>query len=407
MQSEPLSHGSTSLHLSATVSSKLKCFDMERSLAVFVVLFSAFTLSAGAESSSDGEMIVNSTAKLGIVCHNEYIEVTVERKNYPGLEANGSHLEDEACVPGFKDKDKVVFKFGLDECKTEQEEDGEAIYYKNKVIAIVKDEDDHSNITRSNTRVLPFQCSYKKKARLSKVQFNPQYTLFVTDAADYGNFTYRMDLYTDKDYSSKVDEFPFLVGIGQKLYLQKSVASGDSKLVLFPDECKATPSPDINAKPDHVIIEKGCPRDKTLEYEYKTSATQRFSMNAFRFKKGYDDVYIHCTLSVCRSDKPDSKCVKGCELDGNNTRKRREIADDYPASLFLGPIKIEDREDNKAVDLPASKATEDSPQMLLFVGLLIGTLGVVTLGLAAAVIFVVRRRGSSRNTTPLLILDAE
>ena len=126
--------------------------------------------------------------ELGIVCHNEYIEVTVERKNYPGLEANGSHLEDEACVPGFKDKDKVVFKFGLDECKTEQEEDGEAIYYKNKVIAIVKDEDDDSNITRSNTRVLPFQCSYKKKARLSKVQFNPQFTLFVTDAGNIKGF---------------------------------------------------------------------------------------------------------------------------------------------------------------------------------------------------------------------------
>lgn len=65
-----------------------------------------------------------------------------------------------------------------------------------------------------------------------------------------------MDLYTNKDYSTKVDTFPFLVGVGERLYLEKSVESGDPKVVLFPDECKATSSPDINAKPDHMIIEK-------------------------------------------------------------------------------------------------------------------------------------------------------
>ena len=82
----------------------------------------------------------------------------------------------------------------------------------------------------------------------------PFSTLFFSD--DFGNFTYRMDLYTNEDYSTKVDPFPFLVGVGQQLYLEKRVESGDPKVVLFPDECKATPSPDINAKPDYMIIEK-------------------------------------------------------------------------------------------------------------------------------------------------------
>ena len=72
---------------------------------------------------------------------------------------------------------------------------------------------------------------------------------------DFGNFSYEVNLYTDKDYSNKVDKFPFVIGISQRMYLEMRVESGDSGLILFPDECKATPSQDINDKPDHAIIE--------------------------------------------------------------------------------------------------------------------------------------------------------
>ena len=122
--------------------------------------------------------------ELAIVCHTEYIEVTVERKNYPGLDTNVTHLEDEACVPGYRDEYKVVFRFGLEDCKTEQEEDKEAIHYKNKIVAVVKDEDKDGDITRSSTRVLPFQCSYKKKALVSKVRLTPRFTRVVTNAGN-------------------------------------------------------------------------------------------------------------------------------------------------------------------------------------------------------------------------------
>lgn len=74
---------------------------------------------------------------------------------------------------------------------------------------------------------------------------------------NYGNFTYLMNMYTDKENSKKVENFPLLVGISQRLYISLKVQSGDSDLSLFPDECKATPSTEYNAKPDHKIIEQG------------------------------------------------------------------------------------------------------------------------------------------------------
>lgn len=79
--------------------------------------------------------------------------------------------------------------------------------------------------------------------------------VFFLLSEDFGNFSYEVNLYTDKDYSNKVDEFPFVIGISQRMYLEMRVESGDSGLILFPDECKATPSLDINDKPDHTIIE--------------------------------------------------------------------------------------------------------------------------------------------------------
>lgn len=65
-----------------------------------------------------------------------------------------------------------------------------------------------------------------------------------------------MDMYTNENHSEKVEKYPLLVGISQRLYIHLQVQSGDSALNLFPDECKATPSTDYDAKPDHLIIEE-------------------------------------------------------------------------------------------------------------------------------------------------------
>ena len=71
------------------------------------------------------------------------------------------------------------------------------------------------------------------------------------------------------------------------------------------------------------------------------SASQRFSIVAFRFKSGYDDVYIHCKLTVCGAKDLESKCAKGCREEENGSRKKREVqGDKYNAYLFIGPIKI-------------------------------------------------------------------
>ena len=58
-----------------------------------------------------------------------------------------------------------------------------------------------------------------------------------------------------------------------------------------------------------------------------------------------------------------------------------------------------------AVGTPQKAGAQDSPQMFLLVGLLVGVLGVVALGLIAALIIVIKRRRPAENAKTLLIHD--
>ena len=136
----------------------------------------------------------------------KYFEVTVESKNYPGLDIKLAHLEDEACRGAFfRDDSKAVFRFGLEECKTKQEDAGKAILYRNIIIAVVEDVEEEEHITWKSTRILPFQCSYKNKAVISKVLYSPSHIQMITETGAYklvllGDFTYRQKSWLFSNY---------------------------------------------------------------------------------------------------------------------------------------------------------------------------------------------------------------
>ena len=109
--------------------------------------------------------------------------------DFPGLIVNDSflHLEDKACVVSYKDDSMVKFTFGLEACYTEQEDDGDKIYYKNKVYLKAGQPAEDDAITRKHTEIIPFKCGYDKKATISKVSYSPRSTLVKTDAGNMAN----------------------------------------------------------------------------------------------------------------------------------------------------------------------------------------------------------------------------
>ena len=119
----------------------------------------------------------------------DYIEVSLQLSDYPGLIVNDSvlHLEDKACVAGYKDETMVKFTFGLEACMTTQEDDGDKIYYNNKVYLQADEKADDQAITREHMEIIPFSCGYDKKTVISKVSYSPRSTLVVTDAGNLEN----------------------------------------------------------------------------------------------------------------------------------------------------------------------------------------------------------------------------
>ncbi|XP_078356402.1 ZP domain-containing protein-like, partial [Oculina patagonica] len=353
-------------------------------------------------SKDGGNITLDSEAKIQIVCRPDYIELTLQKLDFPGLIVNDSvlHLEDEACVASYKDDSMVKFTFGLEACNTEQEDDGEKIYYKNKVYLKAGQPSEDDAITRVHTEVIPFKCGYEKKATISKVSYNPRTTQVVTDADGFGNFTYFMDMYENDSNNETVTEFPKEVGLGQRMYFGFRVESGDSELVVFPDVCKATASSSFDSTPDHLIIKNACSRDNTLEYRYHQNSKHLFNIAGFRFKEGYDDVYIHCKLTVCRKGDSESRCVRGCEA---SKRRRRSTEEDMSAEVYIGPLKPKVTT-NEAAD-GHDYESETPSSMVLIVAVLVGVLGTVAIGLIIALIIFSRRRNSSGRGVSLIVAD--
>lgn len=350
-----------------------------------------------------GNITLDTEAKIDVVCKPDFIEVSLKISDFPGIALNDSslHLEDRNCVPGYKDNTKVTFKFGLEDCSTKHKNDGEKIYYTNKVYLKAGEAAEDEAITREHTEIIPFHCGYNKKAILSKVSYNPRAVQIITDAEGIGNFTYYMDMYEDESNNATVTEFPKEVGLGQKMYYGFRVESGDTGLVVFPDVCKATASPRFNSTPDHVIIDKACSKDNTLQYQYGQRSEHFFNLDAFRFTESFSDIYVHCKLTICRKDDDESRCAKGCQP---TKRRKRSAEEDFGASLYIGPLKPKVVE-NDAVKKNSDDQSDSIDSTIPIVGILVGVLGTLAIGLTVAVIVISRRRKSSGNGLFLVVSE--
>ena len=66
-----------------------------------------------------------------------------------------------------------------------------------------------------------------------------------------------MDFYEDSKYDVVVSQYPLNVHFGQTIFLKVDVKSNDRELVVFLDECWATPSTNPRDQTRYTIIEKG------------------------------------------------------------------------------------------------------------------------------------------------------
>ncbi|XP_066283352.1 ZP domain-containing protein-like [Branchiostoma lanceolatum] len=152
-------------------------------------------------------------------------------------------------------------------------------------------------------------------------------------------------------------DFPVEVALNDDVYFGLSVEAAVSGLVLFVENCKATPSSTPGDSTEYYIIQDGCHQDDTLQEFPTASATSaRYGISAFKFTdESLPYVYLHCDVIICLENTPGSRCDAGC----GSSRRRRLTADDgvqERASLVQGPIALVPDPDENADGVSGSWA---------------------------------------------------
>ncbi|XP_067044892.1 uncharacterized protein [Acropora muricata] len=352
--------------------------------------------SATNELHGNDISVVNRTSTspkgITVVCTHYAMDIAISRIQHPFLVINSLHLLKRECKILSANDTHALLRAPLEGCGTERKTSNDYMVYMNTVMGDTQSSTANPLITRKGRMEFQFQCSYRRIHILSIVSFTPRKKVILTSDRGMGNFTFEMDMYEDPKYNVAINQYPVNVIPGQMLYFRVDVNSGDTKLLAFLEECWVTPTANPRDQTRYVIIERGCPRDSTLQYTYQKSATQKFSFQSFKFRHVPSPrLYVHCDVVTCRSSDAGSVCDMGCK---ENTRRRRRESEPYimdeDVFLSLGPVNFQDR-------------TENTWTSIIYVKVLASTLGVLILLLLIAIVFVfVRRRKRQANDWMLI-----
>ncbi|KAG2462256.1 ZPP protein, partial [Polypterus senegalus] len=209
---------------------------------------------------------------------------------------------------------------------------------------ITKFDQPNQVISRKNQVEIPFSCSYPKIGTASAT-FSPHKANYLFSEAGFGSFTFVFEFYDSSNFTSIIDpsEYPIEVELGQMLYMSISVESQLDNIVLFVQDCRATPHDDPNDPTYYDIISDGCVQDDTTIIFPSNQTEFRFGMAAFTFIGDYSQVYMTCTVILCTVGSPGTRCSQGCVNSTSAVpRYRRSLASESQEHFISqGPLYLE------------------------------------------------------------------
>lgn len=193
-------------------------------------------------------------------------------------------------------------------------------------------------IIRDKILKVNFQCAYPTDMKVSlETALQPIVSTINIDTSGGGEFTVRMAVFQDPDFTLPYEGEKVILPVESMLYVGAMVEKGDtSHFKLLLRNCYATPSENRDDSVKYFIIQNSCPNqfDTTISVvENGESAESRFSVQMFSFSGNSDLVYLHCEVHLC--DSQTEQCKPSCF----RKQRRTETAVIDPARvLVLGPI---------------------------------------------------------------------
>uniref|UniRef100_A0A673VTH2 Glycoprotein 2 n=1 Tax=Suricata suricatta TaxID=37032 RepID=A0A673VTH2_SURSU len=193
-------------------------------------------------------------------------------------------------------------------------------------------------IIRDTILNINFQCAYPLDMKVSlQTVLHPIVSSLNVSMDGAGEFTVRMALFQDSNYTSPYEGATAVLGVESMLYVGAILERGDiSQFNLLLRNCYATPTKDKTDPVKYFIIKNSCPnqRDSTISVEENgVSSESRFSVQMFMFAGNYDLVFLHCEIHLC--DSLNEQCQPSC----SRSHLRSEVVAINPAQVLdLGPI---------------------------------------------------------------------
>ncbi|XP_057605687.1 pancreatic secretory granule membrane major glycoprotein GP2 isoform X1 [Hippopotamus amphibius kiboko] len=193
-------------------------------------------------------------------------------------------------------------------------------------------------IIRDTILSINFQCAYPLDMKVSlQTALEPIVSSLNISVDGEGEFTVRMALFQDQNYTSPYEGAEVVLSVESMLYVGAILERGDtSRFNLVLKNCYATPTGNSTDPVRYFIIKNSCPNqhDSTINVEENgMSSESRFSVQMFMFAGNYDLVFLHCEISLCDTLK--EQCQPSCS---RSQLRSEAVAIDPARVLDLGPI---------------------------------------------------------------------
>ncbi|XP_014867447.1 PREDICTED: CUB and zona pellucida-like domain-containing protein 1 [Poecilia mexicana] len=233
----------------------------------------------------------------------------------------------------------------LGSCGTLVEEDDDSIIFTN----VITSADKRKIVSRQHDVEISFSCSFPKRTNLT-LGFrhkNP----YAFNEKGFGAFTFQFEFFESQRFRKQVNasSYPVEVYLKQMIFMQIEATSSIPNTELFVESCRATPYDNPNSRISYTIIENGCVKDETVQIFPSSKSNFRFGMEAFEFIGAHEEVYIACSVLLCESGNPETRCSQGCiRSDSLNDRSRRDApAQTSRHSISQGPLRLLRHSDTK------------------------------------------------------------
>uniref|UniRef100_A0A8C5RRA4 Scavenger receptor cysteine-rich domain-containing protein DMBT1 n=1 Tax=Laticauda laticaudata TaxID=8630 RepID=A0A8C5RRA4_LATLA len=258
--------------------------------------------------------------------------ISISYLNSIGYNASQVYLNslDRSCRSQIA-SDYVYFIIPFYGCNTDIRVKNDTITYYN----VIKTLNSDYIITRKKNFQFHVLCEMKQNT-IVETMFIAQNAIDLTERR-IGHYNVSLAFYSSLSFTHKIVESPYYVSLNQNLYLQATLHTADTNIVLFLDTCIASPDNNDFRTLTYDLIRSGCPRDSTYRsLSSPANNTVRFQFNSFKFLNKHNSVYIQCKLVVCRADDRSSRCHQGCSM-----RNKRSVDESQEkVNVVLGPLKL-------------------------------------------------------------------